>query len=133
MWSLAQCPRASLRSQRQSVWPEQSRRRTDTVEPPALLELSTPRLEGQWRDSEAPFISATCRATHATYPRELSAVRRNTLEASVVSQPSFHIHCRAIDVFNVNDWLVVKPEATSTFATTSVPALTGTEMGFPIR
>ena len=33
-------------------------------------------------------------------------------------------HCPAIDVVNVNDWLVVEPETISTWTTTSVPAVT---------
>jgi hypothetical protein len=42
-------------------WPELAR--------PAGLEPATPGLEEQWRDSEAPFFSGGCGATHASYPR----------------------------------------------------------------
>ena len=34
------------------------------------------------------------------------------------------LHFPDIDVLNVNDWLIVEPKTISTFATTSVPAVT---------
>jgi len=42
---------------------------------PAGVEPATPGLEEQWRVSEPAFIAATCDATHATYPRDLSGFR----------------------------------------------------------
>jgi hypothetical protein len=42
-------------------------------------------------------------------------------ESRLATFPPFH--CRDIDEFNVNDWLV-EPETISTWATTSVPAVT---------
>src|SRR6185503_523340 len=40
---------------------------------------------------------------------------------------------RVIEVVNMNDWLVVEPNDISTFATSSVPALTWMDVGFPSR
>ena len=38
-----------------------------------------------------------------------------------------------IDVFKVNVWLLAEPTGISTCATTSVPAVTGIEVGLPRR
>src|SRR5688500_16441950 len=42
-------------------------------------------------------------------------------------------HCVLIDVFRVNVWLVAEPKGISTCARTSVPAVTGIEVGLSSR
>jgi hypothetical protein len=38
-----------------------------------------------------------------------------------------------IDVITANDWLAIEPRGIPTLAVTSVPAVTASELGFPMR
>jgi hypothetical protein len=56
-----------------------------------------------------------------------------TFELRAPSLRVQHTYCGAIDVFTTNDWLVVEPNVISTLTTISVPAVTGIDVGFPMR